>query len=135
MNISGERRRLKKVLDGLKQSPRAWFGRFTTIIKKFKYEQSNYDHTLFLKNKKGLNTCLIIYVNDIVITRNNEEKISDLKKTFIEFKMKDLGNLKYFLGIEVLKSRGEIFINQKKYVLDFLAEMGMLDCKPVEHQS
>ena len=46
--------------------------------------------------------------------------------------MKDLGNLKYFLGIKVLRSRRGIFINQKKYILDLLAETGMLDCKPVE---
>ena len=46
--------------------------------------------------------------------------------------MKDLGRLKYFLGIEVLRSNKGIFISQTKYVLDLLAETGMLDCKPVE---
>ena len=46
--------------------------------------------------------------------------------------MKDLGRLKYFLGIEVLRSNRGIFISQKKYVLDLLAEVGMLDCKPIE---
>ncbi|XP_071695381.1 uncharacterized mitochondrial protein AtMg00810-like [Rutidosis leptorrhynchoides] len=46
--------------------------------------------------------------------------------------MKDLGNLKYFLGIEVLRSQQGIFICQKKYVLDFLAETSMIDCKPAD---
>ena len=46
--------------------------------------------------------------------------------------MKDLENLKYFLGIEVLRSMLEIFINQKKYILDLLARTGMIDCKPAE---
>ncbi|XP_057790802.1 uncharacterized mitochondrial protein AtMg00810-like [Salvia miltiorrhiza] len=46
--------------------------------------------------------------------------------------MKDLGRLKYFLGIEVLRSKKGIFISQKKYTLDFLAEAGILDCKPAE---
>ena len=46
--------------------------------------------------------------------------------------MKDLGRLKYFLGIEVLRSNRRIFISQKKYVLDLLAEAGMLDCKPIK---
>ena len=46
--------------------------------------------------------------------------------------MKDLGPLKYFLGIEVLRSRKGIFINQRKYVLDLLAEVGMLDYKPAD---
>ena len=49
-----------------------------------------------------------------------------------EFEMKDLGQLKYFLGIEVLRSKGGIFISQKKYILDLLAETGMIDCKPGE---
>ena len=83
---------------GLKQSPKEWFDRFTTAMKTFGYEQTNSNHTLFLKKEKGRITCLIIYVDDIVITGNNNEEISDLKKLFIEFEMKDLGNLKYFLG-------------------------------------
>lgn len=90
----------KMALYGLKQSPRAWFGRFTTAMKKFGYKQSNSDHTLFLKKKGNQITCLIIYVDDMVITGNNVEEISDLKrKLFLEFDIKDLGNLKYFLGI------------------------------------
>ena len=55
----------------------------------------------------------------MVITGNAEREVSDLKeKPFLEFEMKDLGNLKYFLGIEVLRSKRGIFMNQKKYVLD-----------------
>ena len=63
-------------------------------------------------------TCLIIYVDDMVNTGINKEEISDLKrKLFMEFEIKDLRNLKYFLGVEVLRSRQAIFINQKKYIL------------------
>ena len=97
--------RFKRALYGLKQSPGVWFGRFTVAMKKFGYKQSNY-HTLFLKKGNNHITCLIIDVNDMVITGNNEEEISDLKKKlFMEFEMKDLGNLKYFLGIEVFQSK------------------------------
>ena len=46
--------------------------------------------------------------------------------------MKDLGNLEYFLGIEVLRSKTGIFINQQKYIFDLLAKIGMLDCTPAE---
>lgn len=75
-------------------------------MKKFCYEQSNSHHTLFLEEVKGSITCLIIYVNDMVITGNIEEEIRDIKKKlFMEFEIKDLGNLKYFLGIEVLSSK------------------------------
>nr|GFC00291.1 putative reverse transcriptase, RNA-dependent DNA polymerase [Tanacetum cinerariifolium] len=129
----GEACRLKKSLYGLKQSPRAWFGRFTLAMKMYGFKQSNSDHTLFLKNRKNYVTCLIIYADDMVITENDEEEIKRLKEgLFIEFEMKDLGNLKYFLGIEVLRSPKGIFICQKKYILDLLEEIGMINCKPAD---
>nr|GFC37107.1 putative RNA-directed DNA polymerase [Tanacetum cinerariifolium] len=110
----GEACRLKKSLYGLKQSLRAWFGRFSIAMKRYGFKQSNSDHTLFLKNKKNHVTCLIIYVDDMVITGNDEKEIKRLKEgLFTEFKMKDLRNLKYFFGIEVLRSPKGIFICQK----------------------
>uniref|UniRef100_A0A803ND66 Reverse transcriptase Ty1/copia-type domain-containing protein n=1 Tax=Chenopodium quinoa TaxID=63459 RepID=A0A803ND66_CHEQI len=103
------------------------------VMKKFKYKQSNSDHTLFFKRKGELTTCLIIYVDDMIITGDDIEEIEQLKgKLFQEFEMKDLGNLKYFLGIEVLRSKGGIFISQRKYILDFLTETGMINCKPAD---
>ena len=69
----------------------------------------------------------------MVITRDDAKEISNLKRQlFLEFDMKDLGNLKYFLGIEVLRSKKGIFVNQRKYILDLLVETGMLDCKLAE---
>ena len=129
----GEGCKLKKALYGLKQSPRAWFGRFTKAMKKFGYRQSNSDHTLFIKRANQKITCLIIYVDDMIITGDDEEEIVTLKgKLFQEFEMKDLGNLKYFLGIEVLRSMQGIFIHQRKYILDLLTETGMLGGKPAD---
>ncbi|KAK1408895.1 hypothetical protein QVD17_41029 [Tagetes erecta] len=123
--------RLKKALYGLKQSPRAWFGKFTMAMKRYGYKQSNADHTLFYKKRGKLITCLIIYVDDMIITGSDQEEISSLRRNlFTEFEMKDLGGLKYFLGIEVLRSKEGIFISQRKYILDLLAEVGMVDCKP-----
>ena len=104
--------RLKKALYGLKQSPRAWFGKFTSAMKKFGCTQSNSDHTLFLNKRKDRITCLIIYVDDMVITGDDTDEIQILKKRLSgEFDMKDLENLKYFLGIEVLRSKRGIFIS------------------------
>ena len=129
----GEGCKLRKTLYGLKQSSRAWFGRFTKAMTKFGYKQSNSDHTLFLKKQRGRITCLIIYVDDMIITGDDREEICALKKQLsYEFEMKDLGQLKYFLGIEVLKSKEGIFISQRKYILDLLVEIGMIDCKPAE---
>ena len=102
----GEVCHLNKTLYGLKQSSRAWFGRFIEVMKKYEYKQSKSDHTLFLKKKNGKITCLIIYVDDMIITGDDEEEIAELRKNlFNEFEMKDLGLLKYFLGIEVLRSK------------------------------
>ena len=100
---------------------------------KYGFKQSHSDHTLFLKKREDKVTCLIIYVDDMIITGDDVEEIEELKMNlFKEFEMKDLGALKYFLGIEVLRSERGIFLRQKKYVLDLLAETGLLDCKPAE---
>ncbi|KAL9996697.1 putative RNA-directed DNA polymerase [Helianthus debilis subsp. tardiflorus] len=70
----------------------------------------------------------------MIVTGNDEEEIKRLKvNLFPEFEMKDLGRLKYFLGIEVLRSNQGIFICQKKYILDLLAEIGTIDCKPSDN--
>lgn len=123
--------KLQKALYGLKQSPRAWFGRFSVAMRKFGFNQSNSDHTLFLKHREGKISALIIYVDDMIITGDDVEEISRLQKYLAtEFEMKNLGGLKYFLGIEVTRSEHGIFLSQRKYVLDLLTEIGMLDCKP-----
>ena len=74
---------------------------------------------------------LVVYVDDIVITGSNSKGISSLK-SFLQsqFHTKDLGMLRYFLGIEVIRSKHEIFLSQRKYVLDLLFETGKLGVKP-----
>ncbi|BBH08859.1 hypothetical protein Prudu_021187 [Prunus dulcis] len=125
--------RLQKALYGLKQSSRAWFGRFTMAMKNNGFKQCNSDHTLFLKHRKGKVTALIIYVDDMIITGNDKQEISQLQDYLAtEFEMKDLGGLKYFLGIEVAQLQQGIFLSQRKYVLDLLTDTGMLDCKPAD---
>lgn len=69
---------IAKALYGLKQSSRAWFGRFTQALKGYGYNQSNADHTLFLKYQFEKVTALIIYVDNMTITSNDEEEISSL---------------------------------------------------------
>jgi len=75
--------KLKKSLYGLKQSPRAWFGRFSEAMIAFGYHQSNSHHTLFLKKQHGKITALIIYVDDMVVIGNDpEERMSGLQRGF-----------------------------------------------------
>ena len=94
--------RLKKSLYGLKQSPRAWFGRFTKSMRAFGYHQSNSNHTLFIKKHHGKITTLVVYEDDVVATRNDLEERKVLQSYLSkEFEIKDLVSLKYFFGIEV----------------------------------
>ena len=126
--------KLKKSLYGLKQSPRAWFDRFNKTVKKYGYSQCQADHTLFIKHStKGKLAILIVYVDDIILTGDYEDELIKLKTLLAkEFETKDLGSLKYFLGMEVARSRKGISVSQRKYVLYLLKETGMLGCKPAE---
>ena len=73
---------------------------------------------------------LAIYVDDIVITGDDEREIIRLKENLSkEFEVKDLGQLRYFLGIEIARSPKWIVLSQRKYILDLLNETGMLGCR------
>ena len=126
--------KLKKSLYGLKQSPRAWFERFGKAVKNCGYYHSQANHTMFYKHSKdGKIAILIVYVDDIVLTGSDKEELERLKRRpGAEFEIKDLGTLKYFLGMEFARSKEGIFVNQRKYVLDLLGETRQLGCKPVE---
>lgn len=78
-------------------------------------------------------TILIVYVDDIILIGDDKEKKERLKKDLAsEFEMKDLGNLRYFLGMEFARNRLGITISQRKYGLDLLKETSVLGCKPVD---
>ncbi|KAL4022534.1 hypothetical protein IC575_016271 [Cucumis melo] len=126
--------KLQKSLYGLKQSPRAWFDRFTTFVNSQGYSQGHSDHTLFTKASKTEKIAiLIVYVDDIILTGDDQTEISQLKQRMgDEFEIKDLGNLKYFLGMEVARSKEGISVSQRKYTLDLLTETGMLGCRPAD---
>ena len=125
--------KLNKALYGLKQSPRAWFERFSTAVMRVGYTQSQADHTLFIKRYQNRTTALIVYVDDIVMTGDDPEEIQRMKSFLgTEFEVKDLGLLRYFLGIEVCRSKRGVFISQRKYVLDLLTETGKLGARTAD---
>lgn len=117
--------RLRKSSYGLKQSPRAWFGKFSAAVIEFGLQRSTCDNTMFFRQTDSGYIVLIVCVDDIVITGSDRQG-----KT--KFQIKDLGTLKYFLGIEVIRSKKGIFLSQRKYVLDLHEEVGMLGVKPCD---
>ncbi|KAG7543242.1 Reverse transcriptase RNA-dependent DNA polymerase [Arabidopsis thaliana x Arabidopsis arenosa] len=89
------------------------------------------DHALFTRITGNIYIALLIYVDGIVIAGNNDVAIEELKNDLAKaFKLRDLGPLKYFLGLEIARSRKGISVCQEKYTLELLEETGLLGCKP-----
>jgi hypothetical protein len=131
-NTAGKVCRLRKSLYDLKQSPRAWFDRCRRALCGMGYKQCNGDHTVFYRHSERRITILAVYVDDIVITEDDAIEIRHLMDTLSEqSEVKDLGQLKYFLGIKIARSPKGIFLSQRKYVLDLLTEIHMLGCRSI----
>ncbi|KAJ3698018.1 hypothetical protein LUZ61_001723 [Rhynchospora tenuis] len=123
--------RLKKSLYGLRQAPRMWFSKLAAALEGYGFAQSRADYSLFVYNKGDVCLTVLVYVDDLVVTGNNNEAINKFKEYLcINFHMKDLGQLKYFLGIEIAKGPIGLFLSQRKYTLDIIAECGLLGAKP-----
>ncbi|GKC55403.1 retrovirus-related pol polyprotein from transposon TNT 1-94 [Tanacetum coccineum] len=98
--------RLRKSLYRLKQASRNWYHNFTTFLRSLNFRQSKADHLLFIYEAGSIMVVVLIYVDDVIITKNNLTKIQETKKQLNdEINIKDLGLLKYFLRIEVAKTK------------------------------
>ena len=93
--------------------------------------KSKSNHSVFYKNSNSSIILLVMYVDDIVINGSDSKDITSLK-SFLQsqFHTKDLGMLRYFLCIEVMRSKHGIFSSQRKYVFDLLSETGKLEVRP-----
>ncbi|KAJ4754029.1 Retroelement pol polyprotein-like [Rhynchospora pubera] len=130
-SMSGKVCRLRKSIYGLRQAPRMWFYKLTSTLETYGFVQSKADYSLFTYRKGKAFLAILIYVDDLVIAGNDSEVICDFKKYMSTmFHMKDLGTLKYFLGIEIARGTDGVFLSQRKYALDLLAECGLLAAKP-----
>ncbi|KAI3744219.1 hypothetical protein L1987_57296 [Smallanthus sonchifolius] len=124
--------KLVKSLYGLKQASRMWNEKLVSVLLELGFEQSKCDHSMFVKFDKQVFIVLLVYVDDIIITGSCVTEIKKIKTLLqSKFLIKDLGLLKYFLGIEVIKSEKGLCLSQRKYCMDLLAEYGLLGCKPV----
>ena len=124
--------KLNKSLYGLKQSPRAWFDKFSNFLLEFGFVCSTADPSLFIYMKGSDVIMLLLYVDDMAITGNKSTVMYKLlQELHKQFRMKDLGRLHYFLGIQVHFHDGGLFLTQQKYADDLLVLAGMDSCSPM----
>ena len=121
--------KLVKSLYGLKQALRAWYEKLTEHLLKLNFKHYDlHDATFFVKKIGKTVVYLVAYLDDLLMTRNNESYIASIKKKLKKgFEITDLGYLHYYLGIEVTQNPKSIFLSQKKYNGDLLHRFGMAE--------
>ncbi|KAJ9545264.1 hypothetical protein OSB04_024971 [Centaurea solstitialis] len=125
--------KLNKALYGLKQAPRAWYDTLSTFLLSKGFVRGKIDSTLFLKKYPKHILLVQIYVDDIIFGSTNPklcEKFELLMKS--EYKMSMMGELTFFLGLQIKQSEKGIFINQGKYVHEMLKKFDLTSCTPMK---
>ena len=121
---------LHKSLYGLKQAPCAWFERFTSHLLTLGFTALVANASLFILSHGSVIVYLLLYVDDTIITGNNLIAISNIiSQLSTAFDIKDLGQLCYFLGLQIDYKKAGFFVHQSKYLTDLLHEFNMTDCK------
>ncbi|GKE02570.1 retrovirus-related pol polyprotein from transposon TNT 1-94 [Tanacetum coccineum] len=125
--------KLKKALYGLKQAPKAWYDRLIAFLIKHDYKIGMVDNILFTK-KKSLNLIIVqIYVDDIIFDLTCQEMCDKFAKIMHdEFEMSMMGELNFFLGLQIKQMEDGIFFNQSKYIKEMLKKFGPEDSKPMK---
>ncbi|KAG9454467.1 hypothetical protein H6P81_007371 [Aristolochia fimbriata] len=123
----------EKALYGLKHAPRAWNLRIDSYFQEHDFRKSPYEHALYTKkNEDGDIMIVCLYVDDMIFTGNNPGMFEDFKNSMTkEFDMTDLGQMAYFIGVEIVQGDEGTFISQKKYASSILSRFKMDNCKLV----
>jgi hypothetical protein len=122
---------LSKSLYGLKQAPRAWFNHFAQFAISIGFSPTRSDSSLFVYKCGNQLAYLLLYVDDIILTASSMSLLqATINKLKSEFKIKDMGALKSFLGVEIRRSSTGFFLSQEKYAEDLLDRAGMSDYRP-----
>nr|GFA50520.1 copia protein [Tanacetum cinerariifolium] len=123
---------LKKALYGYKQAPRVWYDELSTFLVSKGFFKGSNDPTLFLTKHRGDILLVQIYVDDIIFGSTNPKLSKQFEKLMhSKFEMSMMGELKFFLGIQIHQSPRGIFINQAKYAQEILIKQGMTSCDSV----
>ena len=122
---------IRRAIYGLKQSPRAWFVKFNGMLTAYGFDPYKFEPTVLRKKTSTGYVALAIYVDDILLTGNDEAAISATKAYLqTHFAIRYLKTPRYFLGIEFAYQSGKLALSQRKYALDLLQETRLLGCKP-----
>uniref|UniRef100_A0A2N9G958 Reverse transcriptase Ty1/copia-type domain-containing protein n=1 Tax=Fagus sylvatica TaxID=28930 RepID=A0A2N9G958_FAGSY len=121
---------LHKSFYGLKQAPHAWFERLTSHLLTLGFTASVADASLFVLKQGYVIVYLLLYVDDIIITGSDSTVVSTIiSQLSTTFEVKDLGPLRYFLGLQIDYKKAGFFVHQSKYITDLLTKFKMSDCK------
>jgi hypothetical protein len=122
---------LSKSLYGLKQAPRAWYSRFASFLTTIGFVCAKSDTSLFILHQPAGTAYLLLYVDDIVLTASTDALLQNITaKLQQELSLKDFGDLHYFLGVSVKRSRDGFFLSQGKYADELLERANMTSCRP-----
>ena len=121
--------KLKKAMYGLKQSPLAWFDKFSGVIGTFDFRRCYSNHSNFIQCGPSGTVVLAIHVDNILLTGSDIGGIREIKQYLKQkFVTKDIGKPKYFLGIEIAHGKHRVILSQRKCALDLLDETSVLGC-------
>ncbi|GJR99519.1 retrovirus-related pol polyprotein from transposon TNT 1-94 [Tanacetum coccineum] len=125
--------KLKKALYGLKQAPKDWYDRLKAFLLDHLYTMGLVDNTLFTKKRNSHIIIFQIYVDDIIFGSTCQELCDDFSKIMHdEFEMSMMGELNFFLGLQIKQLEDEIFFNQSKYVKEMLKKFSLEDFKLIK---
>ncbi|CAL9000527.1 unnamed protein product [Prunus brigantina] len=123
--------RLHKALYGLKQAPRAWFQRLSAFLLAQGFVHSHSDASLFIHRSSSCTVYVLVYVDDIIVTGFETQSVHRfLDQLCSTFDSRRMGELNFFLGMEITRFPDHLFISQTRYAVDLLKRFNMTDCKP-----
>lgn len=125
--------KLKKALYGLKQASRQWNMVIDSKLKMMGLKQNKAEPCIYCINEKELMIIVLVYVDDILIAGNQIDKINEIKlKLSKDFEITDMGETKFFLGVEIMRKDNEITIIQRRYIRDLLKRFKMEDANGID---
>jgi hypothetical protein len=124
--------KLSNALYGIKQAPRAWYARLKIFLLEYGYIMESVDKTLFTFNHDTNFLLIQIYVDDIIFGGSSHTLVSRFQKMIeSEFQISMMGELTFFLGIQVKQTKQGTFVHQAKYTNDLMKKFNMAELKPM----